>query len=216
MARKTKHEAQLTRHRILDAAERAFEQHGVSGTSLDDIARAAGLTRGAIYWHFQGKADLFNAMMARVVMPWEDPAGGPAHTARDLTLDQLRDHLVAMLRQFVDDPQRRRVFDILLHKVDHVGEMQAVRQRHLEVRQACWAQVQGALGHAKRRGEWSGRLSARAAALGLHALVNGLLQNWMLDPDAFDLERVGSQALGVYLASLALSRVERPAHFNPL
>jgi len=138
MARKTKHEAQLTRHRILDAAERAFEQHGVSGTSLDDIARAAGLTRGAIYWHFQGKADLFNAMMARVVMPWEDPAGGPAHTARDLTLDQLRDHLVAMLRQFVDDPQRRRVFDILLHKVDHVGEMQAVRQRHLEVRQACW------------------------------------------------------------------------------
>ncbi|HKW83015.1 MAG TPA: TetR family transcriptional regulator, partial [Burkholderiaceae bacterium] len=71
MARRTKEEAQATRSLILDTAELVFEQRGVSGTSLNEIAKAAGLTRGAIYWHFQNKADLFNAMMDRATLPLE-------------------------------------------------------------------------------------------------------------------------------------------------
>ena len=58
MPRKTKEEAQETRQRILDAAERVFQMQGVSRTSLAHIADAAGVTRGAIYWHFRNKADL--------------------------------------------------------------------------------------------------------------------------------------------------------------
>src|SRR3954470_16660398 len=65
MVRRTKEEALATRHSILDAAELLFEKRGVSRTSLQDIAEAAGVTRGAIYWHFQGKEDLFTAMMER-------------------------------------------------------------------------------------------------------------------------------------------------------
>jgi TetR/AcrR family acrAB operon transcriptional repressor len=52
MARKTKEEAQETRNAILDAAELVFQEHGVSHTSLAEIAAAAGVTRGAVYWHF--------------------------------------------------------------------------------------------------------------------------------------------------------------------
>ena len=51
MARRTKEEALATRSHILDTAERLFEAHGVSRTSLHDIAQAAPDTR-AIYWHF--------------------------------------------------------------------------------------------------------------------------------------------------------------------
>jgi putative PEP-CTERM system TPR-repeat lipoprotein len=65
MARRTKEEAQETRNRILDFAEHVFNEKGVSRTSLDDLARAAGVTRGAIYWHFRNKAELFDAMLAR-------------------------------------------------------------------------------------------------------------------------------------------------------
>ena len=61
MARRTKAEAQATRNALIDAAERLFDSRGVSRTSLQDIAQAAGATRGAIYWHFKDKADLFNA-----------------------------------------------------------------------------------------------------------------------------------------------------------
>ena len=71
MVRRTKEEAQRTRERILDTAEREFQRRGVSRTSLEEMARAAGVTRGAIYWHFKDKADLFNAMMKRVTLPLE-------------------------------------------------------------------------------------------------------------------------------------------------
>ena len=46
-------------------------------------------------------------------------------------------------------------------------------------------------------------MPARAAAVGLHALLDGLIQNWMLDPGGFDLAKVGGQALDAYLAGLA-------------
>ncbi|MEX9938543.1 multidrug efflux transporter transcriptional repressor AcrR, partial [Providencia rettgeri] len=60
MARKTKQQALETRQHILDVALRLFSQQGVSSTSLAAIAKAAGVTRGAIYWHFKNKSDLFN------------------------------------------------------------------------------------------------------------------------------------------------------------
>ena len=76
MARRTKEDALATREALLDAAELVFEQRGVSRTSLSDIAKAAGVTRGAVYWHFKDKADLFNAMMERVTLPLETDLGG--------------------------------------------------------------------------------------------------------------------------------------------
>src|SRR4051812_40843078 len=71
MARRTKEEAKETRNRILDTAEKVFVKKGVSNTSLAQLAQAAGLSRGAIYWHFRNKAALFDAMMKRVVCRWK-------------------------------------------------------------------------------------------------------------------------------------------------
>ena len=72
MVRRTKEEAQETRSRIIDAAEQVFHSKGVASASLEEIAAAAEVTRGAIYWHFKDKAELFDAMMQRVVLPVED------------------------------------------------------------------------------------------------------------------------------------------------
>jgi TetR/AcrR family transcriptional regulator, acrAB operon repressor len=202
MARRTKQEAQATRRLILDTAELVFEQRGVSGTSLHEIAKAAGVTRGAIYWHFEDKADLFNAMMERATMPLEE-GGVCGFGAHELTLAQMRDGMVAVLRQVVADPQMKRVFGIATHKVEYIGEMDAVRERHLSIRNGCLADVERTLKQAIKNGELSHRMPARAAAVGLHALLDGLLQNWMLDPTGFNLVKVGTQVLDAYLAGLA-------------
>ena len=203
MARRTKQEAQATRSHILDTAELVFEQRGVSGTSLHEIAKAAGVTRGAIYWHFEDKADLFNAMMERATMPLEEGGGVCGFEKNDLTLAQMRDGFVAVLRQVVADPQMKRVFGIATHKVEYIGEMDAVRERHLSVRNGCLADVERTLKQAMKRGELSRRVPARAAAVGLHALLDGLLQNWMLDPTGFNLVKVGTLVLDAYFAGLA-------------
>jgi len=201
MARRTKEEAQATRSRILDTAELVFEQRGVSGTSLNEIAKAAGLTRGAIYWHFQNKADLFNAMMDRATLPLEqtDVAG---FKDPDTTPAQICAGFVDVLRRVVRDPQLRRVFDIATHKVEYVGEMDAVRLRHLEWRNECIADIERSLKRAKRSGALPASVAPRSAALGLLSLFDGLLMSWMLERGSFDLPRAGAQALEIYLAGL--------------
>jgi len=216
MVRRTKEEAQATRNRILDTAEVVFQARGVSRSSLQDIAEAAGVTRGAIYWHFRDKAELFNAMMERVILPLEDAARRGDEARADDPLAALREGFIGALRKTVNDPQVRRVFEIATHKVEYVDEMQAVRDRKLKSRDDHLARGEQAFRLAARRGRLTLHVPARAAALGLHALIDGLIRNWMLDPQAFDLVKVGRQVLDSYLLGLqapgaaAVAAAKRP------
>src|SRR6478736_4462959 len=196
MARRTKEEALATRERLLDAAEMLFQSRGVSQTTLQQIAQAADATRGAIYWHFKDKADLFNAMMARVTLPLE--TAFEQSGAGEDPLPGMRECMLRALRSTANDEQTRRVFEVATLKVEYVDEMGAVRSRHVAVRQQFLDQMERALvASARLRGR---RLAvpATAAAHGLHALLDGLIQNWLLDPAAFDLVRTGEQSVDCY------------------
>ncbi|HSQ71762.1 MAG TPA: TetR family transcriptional regulator, partial [Rubrivivax sp.] len=196
-------EAFATRSGILDAAELLFQTQGVSGTSLQDIAAAAGVTRGAVYWHFKDKGDVFNAMMARVCLPMEEAAAGLAASEASPPLDRLRTHLRGILERVAADEQVRRVFQIATQKVEYVDEMAAVRERHLQMRRDHLAVLQQLLRAAQQRGDIVQAPPARQLAIGLHALVDGLIQNWMLDPASFPLRTVGSRAVETHLAGLS-------------
>lgn len=203
MARSTKEEALATRQRLLDAAECLFHQQGVSRTSLQHIAAAAGTTRGAIYWHFKDKGDLFNAMMERVTLPLEQALHlAPQAVTEPLTA--LRAAVHDALRQLRDDQQLRRVVEVAMQMVEYVDEMHAVRERHLKVRNQCVADIGRALRLAARQRGHRLPMSAARAARGLHACLDGLIRNWLLDPRAFDLPELGGQTIDVYLAGLGL------------
>lgn len=208
MARRTKEEAMATRHKLLDAAEHLFQAQGVSRTSLQDIARRAGATRGAVYWHFKDKADLFNAMMERVTLPMENAFNQEIdpqqHPGEDLLnpMDRIRRSTANALRQIVTDAQTRRVFEVATQKVEYVEELQAVRLRHLAVRGGFLSGIQQSMEAATAQMRLQLPAPASAAAQGLHALIDGLIQNWLLDPGAFDLLEVGQHAIDVYLRGL--------------
>lgn len=202
MPRRTKQDAERTRERILDMAEREFQRRGVSRTSLEQIARAAGVTRGAVYWHFRNKADLFNAMLNRVTLPLEAEILRSGERTLDDPVAQIRNSYVAALRATVADPQARRVFEVALFKVEHGHALRGVHERRLAGLRNRVANVERGLRRAARLGLWKSALPARAAAQGVEALVDGLISNWMIDPQAFDLVRVGEQALDAYLRGL--------------
>lgn len=207
MVRRTKADALATRNSLLDAAEHLFQERGVSRTSLNDIATAAGTTRGAIYWHFKDKADLFNAMMERVTMPLEGTLACSARSA-DTTANpllSLRASMMSALKQTATDEQTRRVFEVATHKVEYVTEMQAVRDRHLQVRNECMAMTEEILQQAVQREGIQLQVPLATAALGLHVIMDGLIQNWLLDPQAFDLVKSGLDTMDVYLAGLGFT-----------
>ena len=62
MPRRTKEEAEQTRLLLLETALVMFAQRGITNTSLKDVAAEAGLTHGALYWHFKNKTDLVVAL----------------------------------------------------------------------------------------------------------------------------------------------------------
>lgn len=202
MPRRTKEDAERTRLRILDMAEREFQRRGVSRTSLEQIARAAGVTRGAVYWHFRNKADLFNAMLQRVTLPLEAEILRSGERTLEDPIAQIRGSYLAALRATVDDPQARRVFEVALFKVEHGNALRGVRERRLNGLRNRVAQVERGFRRAARLGLWRSALPARAAALGVEALIDGLITHWMLDPQAFDLVRTGEHALDAYLGGL--------------
>ncbi len=202
MVRRTKEEAEQTRCNILDAAEHVFHAQGVAGTSLQEVALAAGVTRGAVYWHFNDKADLFNAMIDRVSLPFEETTEALDHAEAAQSLPALRAHLALILQRMAEDEQARRVFEIALHKIEYSGEMMRVRERRLQARATHLALLERALMVARRARLLKATQSGRQMAIGLHALLDGLVQNWMLDPASFKLRSVGMRALDTYLAGL--------------
>src|SRR5271165_2386255 len=76
------------RRRLLDAALEVFAEHGFDTANLDQVAAAAGLTKGAIYSNFAGKDDLFYAMMAEQVLARVESI----RTALDFGAVEVRDH----------------------------------------------------------------------------------------------------------------------------
>jgi len=195
MVRRTKEQALATRSALLDAAEHLFHAQGVSHTTLQDIALAAGVTRGAVYWHFADKGALFNAMLERVLLPIEEAdalfvpaAGGPP------PLEGLRQHLIGVFERALDNPQARRVYEIVLHKMEYVGEMDVVRARLQQARAGHVALIERAMSLA---GVAPPHL--RAQAVGLHAVVSGLFETWLLEGESFDLLPSARQAIGTYL-----------------
>ena len=211
MARRTKEEALETRNTLLDSAEILFQSQGVSRTTLQNIALHAGVTRGAVYWHFKDKADLFDAMMERVTLPLESYFSheqSPEETSSDSGTQALmhtRSAILKALHKIVNDPQTRSVLEIASQKVEYTEGIRNIRLRHLT---ACngflWRVTQG-LDTASRQKSLKLPVPSALAARGLHALIDGLIQNWLLDPQAFDLTQAGQSTMDIYFKGLGFS-----------
>ena len=204
MVRKTKEEAQETRNAILDAAEVVFQKQGVSRTSLAEIAAAAGVTRGAIYWHFKNKEDVFNAMIERIVGAVERKLAELQARNDENPVRLIRDLSCYYIDRVANDPSYLKIVDISWHKCEYVGEMAGIRDTHLECGNRYHALSVECFVTAQEKGFLSRDIDARVAAVGLIAIVDGLVANWALDQSMFPLASYGPAIVDTYLAGLGL------------
>lgn len=201
MVRRTKAEAEATRHQILDAAEREFLARGVAHTRLQDVAAAAGVTRGAIYWHFEDKAALFNAMMERAFLPCE-AVGECVHALAGDPLAELAAKAIWPLHVLATNEQVQRVFRIAMHQTEYTQELAAVQERYLEGTGEFQQELVDSLSRAQAAGLLREGLSLKVVALGLYALVDGLMHHWTLRPGGFDLMACGEVVVRSYIDGL--------------
>ena len=187
MVRKTKEDAEQTRHLILDTAAAVFHNKGVSRTTLADIAEAAGLTRGAIYWHFKNKVDLFMAMCDRVTLPLETTRDQQEANLEADPIGFLRELSLHGLHAIVNDSDTRVVFDVMFHKCEFTDDMTPVSDRKSECINEYICKIEMAFVRAQAKGLLRDGVDPKLAAVGLHAYVSGLMAHWLREPQSLPL-----------------------------
>jgi TetR/AcrR family acrAB operon transcriptional repressor len=184
MARRTKEQSQETRRAIIDAARDVFFEHGVARTSLEQIAAAAGVTRGAIYFHFVDKAALFYAMRDEVKIPLVDRSDEALAPSEGLDpLQRIERFLHVILDQVFKDEVTRKTFQILTFKCEYVGEF----ARDLEMTSSMHCDLRDKLGAiyraARRQGILRAEVAPLCAASDTLIFVSGLIKIFAVDYD---------------------------------
>ncbi|MGE5170882.1 MAG: TetR family transcriptional regulator [Rudaea sp.] len=205
MARRTKEEAAITREQLLDAAERVFRERGVAGSTLAEVAAAAGVTRGAVYWHFRDKADLYAAMCERATLPLESMLHATSAARQDDPLAALRELALGALMRLARDSHAQAVFDLMFHERERAADLAPLAERRRRDRCHALSKVEIVLAQAVDAGQLPAHTDTSLAALTLHAYIHGIMHEWLLDPSAFDLAAVAPALVDSMLAGLRVA-----------
>ncbi|RQH04901.1 TetR family transcriptional regulator [Paraburkholderia dinghuensis] len=166
----SKLQALATREKILDAAELVFSAHGTEHTTLENIARAAQVTRGAIYGHFENKTALLDALLKRAALPL-DPFMVPVPENCESPLERLRQDLQTRLHAVLCEGTTRRLYRILIAgSMNNTITPAKTLNEAAQVAQAC---IAAALRAAQVVGEISKDVSSPREASMIHALLTG-------------------------------------------
>lgn len=201
MVRKTKEDTQATYEALLDAAEREFRANGVTKTTLANVAQAAGMTRGAIYWHFKDKSALFRAMCDRAFLPMQALLNELAHAPERDPIDCLRQVMLQMLSQATQDTRQRTVFDILFHRCEKTAELAYLINEN-EKRAECQAKVEEIVKAAVAQNLLPPDTDTWLVVQSLHAYLMGLIHEWLVAPDVYDLASTTEVMVEIYIAGI--------------
>jgi AcrR family transcriptional regulator len=182
------------RERLLDAAAAVFADRGYRAASVDDIAAAAGLTKGAVYWNFEGKEELFVALI-------EERVDRRAHELIGVTESAPREVATAPLvsrglSSLVDEQQA------LVRLIDEYWGLavrdEQLRKRYVERQRKLRDHLARALEARHRTTGVPLTVPAERLATGIIALATGLAQERIADPEAAPEELLGEMLSLIY------------------
>ncbi|WP_148254424.1 TetR family transcriptional regulator [Aidingimonas lacisalsi] len=193
MPRRTKAEAAATREALLDAAEDVFFDKGVARTSLEQIARHAGMTRGAVYWHFRNKADLFRALLERVRMPFADLVDEVEHTSEVSPLETIRLACHVSFER-LEQPRYRRILSILVHRCEFFSDINPLEMQD-ELANECFGELCEQFQRAHDQALLVPTLTPETATRLLQSTLGGLFHDWLRRPDGFSIITEGGHVI---------------------
>jgi len=184
--RRTKEEAARTRQDILKSALIVFGEKGFSAATLTQIAAEAGVTRGAIYWHFDNKAELYNTLIEDY-SAYGAAIGEQAIADGGSFVDILRRIFVRQLQAVEEDPDLRAIMEIHLFKTGLDPELQTALLQKIQSGQALLEGISAAMSMGIAAGELRADIDPLEMARAFLAFQNGLIYLWLLSPDSFSL-----------------------------
>ncbi len=195
----------MTRAAVLKAALAVFSKKGYAATTLDDVAAAAKVTRGAIYWHFKSKADLYNTLVQ------EFSARGAAVVQQAVAeggtlIDILRRVFVRQCALIEDDKEARAVIELALFKTGLDPDLQAGRKKQVEGGNVLLEGISGAMQQGIAQGVLRSDLDPADMARAFIAFENGVIQLWLTTPRSFSLKVSAESFADILIVGLQKSQ----------
>ncbi|MDB5369964.1 MAG: hypothetical protein JWP20_1522 [Roseomonas sp.] len=203
MARRTKQEADETREALLNAAERVFLKRGVARASLDEVARVAGCTRGAVHWHFGDKLGLFLALDERLFLFQDELRQALMADGECMKLSRFAEVILVCIARLEHDEGRRRLLTVMWQRCEYVDEMAPALERRRRADVAISDVFRQCFEQAMERGELAPYWQPSQAALFLHALMVGFLTEWLRSDAAFSLSDQVRGGLKMFFSCLS-------------
>lgn len=196
--RRTKEEALVTRENVLTAALEVFSQYGYSAARLEDIARAAEVTRGAIYHHFGSKEELYIALVT-------ERSAGVNQLAEEIlgqggtSIEIIRRLLIGLMGYLAENKEYRDLLELATSKVELTEGLESIREDTIKGRRQLAAYFQNLLTQGIQAGDIRSDLAVEPAAWGLLSFMNGVGLIWIQDPQAFSLREEKEALVDTFL-----------------
>lgn len=194
--RRTKEEAARTREAILEGALACFDRYGITSATVEQIAREAGVTRGAVYHHFAGKRDILRAIRERVSLPLLDQADTALLRQPDSTaLERIERFLLSIVDGLENDRRKRRALTVMQLRCEYVGELAGELAAAVRNVDRLSKALERAYREARAGGELAPALTPEVAALETVMFMNGLVRLWIVHANGATLRRRARAAI---------------------
>jgi len=200
--KRTKEEAAKTRQDLLDAALQVFSQQGYQAARLQDIAKAAGVTRGAIYHHFGSKAELFNTLMDEASA--QESGAVQAAIAEGGSLVEIMARILSYSLALLEKDRRlRQVFELSKVKAGDDPELVEVHRKRAKQTETLIASTAAIIAQGIAGGDLRAGLDPDTVARAFIAYQNGVATLWLLNRQAFSLKEQAADFADIFMQGLA-------------
>ena len=200
--RRTKDDAEQTREEILNAATYVFGEKGFSRSTLDEIAKKANVTRGAIYWHFKNKGEIFDAIHTRLHHDFMSIVKDTLSVKSANPVEQLKKLCIQLMQDLEHDELKKQAVILFLIKTDYSGELAIYKEKHRKDKTESMVIFQNSFISGMAKNIISKNYDPEALSLSVVCLMRGMLLEYLLQPEYFDINTRSEQIFNILFDNL--------------
>jgi TetR/AcrR family acrAB operon transcriptional repressor len=182
-----------------------FLRKGLARTSLSDIARVAGVMRGAVYGHFKNKSALFNAIFEHAALP-ADPFLVEWHNNQRDPLSQLKSELIRLLGKVHRNGKARRLYSVIHSRCEITRETVDFWHKVHAGRKLAEQRIEAALNDARLNRQIPDSIGVEHLAVFVHSCLMGYFFRSLGEPVSDDPGQMAERVVALVFCWLSLAQ----------